>query len=92
MKQNQFSPEQLIGILQQAQRGEKSISQICREHGIGDITFYRWRKKYGSLKVAEAQRLKELEKQNARLKHRLARLLAERDLEIDALKEFLSKK
>ena len=88
MKQNEFSPEQVIGILQQAQRSQKSISQICPEAGSADVTFYRWRKKYGGMSIAEAQRLKELEKENARLK----RLLAERDLEIDALKEFLSKK
>jgi len=88
MKQHQFSPEQIIGILQQAERGEQSISTLCRQAGITETTFYRWRKKYGAMNVAEAQRLKELEKENARLK----RLLAERDLELDVIKEFLAKK
>ena len=88
MKQNEFSQEQIIRILQQAEQGQKSISQICRDAGIAETTFYRWRKQFGGMTVAEAQRLKELEKENARLK----KLLAERDLEIDALKEFLAKK
>ena len=52
------------------------------------MTFYRWRKAYGGMTVSEAGRLKELEKENARLK----RLLAERDLEVDVLKEVLQKK
>jgi putative transposase len=81
MQPNRFSPEQIIAILHQAEVGEKSITEICREHGVTQTTFYRWRKKYGGMSVPEAQRLKELEKENARLK----RLLAERDLAIDAL-------
>ena len=88
MKQNEFSQEQIIRILQQAEQGQKSISEICRDAGIAETTFYRWRKQFGGMTVAEAQRLKELEKENARLK----KLLADRDLEIDALKEFLAKK
>ena len=88
MKQNEFSQEQIIPILQQAEQGEKPISEICRDAGIAETTFYRWRKHFGGMTVAETQRLKELEKENARLK----KLLAERDLEIDALKEFLAKK
>lgn len=88
MKRGQFSPEQIIGVLHEAERGEKTITALCRDHGISEVTFYRWRKQYGGLTVAEAQRLKELEKENARLK----RLLAERDLAIDALQEFLAKK
>ena len=88
MKQGQFSQEQIVGILHQAEKGEKTIQAICREHGLTETTFYRWRKAYGGMSVSEAQRLKELERENSRLK----RLLAERDLEIDALKEYLAKK
>ena len=65
-----------------------SIQALCRQHNVSEVTFYRWRKKYGGMSVPEAQRLKELEKENARLK----RLLAERDLELDAVKELLAKK
>lgn len=88
MKQGQFSQAQIVAILQQAEKGEQTIQAICREHTITETTFYRWRKIYGGMNISEAHRLKELEKENSRLK----RLLAERDLEVDALKEFLAKK
>jgi putative transposase len=63
------------------------VTDICREHGIGDNTFYRWRQKYAGLSVPEVRRLRELEHENARLK----RMVAERDLEIEAMKELISK-
>jgi len=66
----------------------QSISTLCRAHRMTETTFYRWRKKFGGMTVSEVQRLRELEKENSRLK----RLLAERDLEVDALKELLAKK
>jgi putative transposase len=88
MKSNQFSTEQIIKMLDQAEREEQSISALCRAQGISESSFYRWRKQFGGMTVTEAQRLKELEKENARLK----RLLAERDLEVDALKALLAKK
>lgn len=88
MKQGQFSQEQIVAILQQAEKGEQTIQAICREHTITETTFYRWRKIYGGMNVSEAHRFKELEKENSRLK----RLLAERDLEVDLLKEYLAKK
>ncbi len=88
MKSGQFTAEQIIKILDQAQKGEKTVAALCREHGIAEATFYRWRNVYGGMSIPEAQRLKELEKENARLK----RLLAERDLEVDALKELIAKK
>ena len=88
MKQGQFSQEQIVAILHQAERGDKLIKEICREHNITETTFYRWRKIYAGMSVSEAHRLKELEKENSRLK----RLLAERDREVDTLKEYLAKK
>jgi putative transposase len=88
MKTTTHTPEQIIKIIEQAEKSERSIAAICREHGIAENTFYRWRKAYGGMSVNEVQRLKELEKENGRLK----RLLAERVLEIDLLKELLSKK
>jgi putative transposase len=88
MKQSQFTSEQIIAILQEGERGERSIAQICREHAIAENTFYRWRRKYGGMTIPEAQRLKELVRENSRLK----RLLAERDLALDALQEYLAKK
>jgi putative transposase len=88
MKTTQHTAEQIIKILEQAERGEQSVGAVCREHGIAEATFYRWRRAYGGMAVNEAQRLKELEKENSRLK----RLLAERMLEVDAMKERLAKK
>ena len=88
MKSRQYTVEQIIKILDQAQKGEKTVAAICRDHGIAEATFYRWRTAYGGMAIPEVQRLKELEKENARLK----RLLAERMLENDLLKELLEKK
>ena len=86
MKANHYTAEQVIKILEQAERGEQTVGAVCRQHGVSEATFYRWRKTYGGMSVAEAQRLKELEKENGQLK----RLLAERMLEVDALKEALA--
>lgn len=88
MKQGQFSQEQIVAILHQAEKGDQTIQTICREHTITETTFYRWRKIYGGMTISEAHRLKELERDNSRLK----RLLAERDMEVDTLKEYLAKK
>jgi putative transposase len=74
--------------LQQAERGEQSIGMLCRAHSMTETTFYCWHKKFDGMTVSDAQRLRELEKENARLK----RLLAERDLEVDALRALLAKK
>lgn len=87
MKQKRFTDEQIVSILAQAEKGEKTIVEVCREYAVTEVTFYRWRQKFGSVGVKEVQRLRELEKENARLK----KLLAERDLEIDACKEVLAK-
>jgi putative transposase len=83
-----FSEEQIVAILRDGQVGQKSVDALCREHGISQPTYYAWKRKYGSMAEPEVKRLRELEKETARLK----RLLAERDLEIDVMKEFLEKK
>ena len=88
MKMPTYSAEQILKILEQADKGEQTVTALCREYGIAEATFYRWRKAYNGLSITEIQRLKELEKENGRLK----RLLAERVLEIDLLKELLGKK
>ena len=88
MKTSTHTPEQIIKIIEQAEKSGQTIAAVCREYGIAENTFYRWRKAYGGMSVNEAQRLKELEKENGRLK----RLLAERVLENDLLKELLQKK
>lgn len=87
MKQKQFTDEQIVAILQEAAKGETPIIEICRQNGVSEATFYAWRKKFGGLQTRDVQRLKELEKENARLK----RLLADKVVEIDCLKEVASK-
>jgi putative transposase len=88
MRKSRFTEAQIIHILRQADVGEKSIGQLCREHAISENTFYRWRRRYGGMSLSELRRQRQLEQENARLK----RLLAERDLEVDALRELLAKK
>lgn len=87
MKKSQFSEEQIVRILQEAATGGKSQSQLCREHGVSENTFYTWKRKYGGLQSQDVRRLKELEQENSQLK----RLLAERDLEVDAVRSLLRK-
>jgi putative transposase len=83
-----FSEEQIVGILREAQTGTKTVEQICREHGVSQNTYYVWKRKYGAMGEPDVKRLRELEKENARLK----RLLAERDVELDVMKEIVEKK
>jgi putative transposase len=83
-----FSEEQIVKILAEADRGEKTIEAICRQHNVSAPTYYVWKRKYGSMAEPDVRRLRELEKENARLK----KLLAERSLDIDVMKEFLEKK
>jgi putative transposase len=87
MKKKRYTSEQIVGILREAEKGESSIGDVCKRYGVSEATFYRWRKVYGNMRVPEVKRLRELEQENARLK----RLLAERDLEIDLVKEYLEK-
>ena len=61
------------------------MAEVCKQHGISEQTWYRWKKKFGQMGVPDVRRLRELEKENGRLK----RIVAERDLEIDAMKAVL---
>jgi putative transposase len=81
-----FTEEQIIGILQQAEAGVK-VKDLCRQHNVTEQTYYRWKSKYGGMSVSEMRRLKELESENARLK----KLVAEKELHIDALKDIVKK-
>ena len=79
MKHNET---QIVEILAEAARGEVPVVRICRERGISEQTFYRWRRAYAGLGTAEVKRLRELEAENARLR----RMLVDRDLELDAMR------
>jgi putative transposase len=86
MPRGKWTQEQIIGILKQVEAG-RTVAEVCREHGVGESTFYKWKSKYGGLEVNEARRLKVLEEENAKLK----RLLADSMLDNAALKDALSK-
>lgn len=82
------STEQIIRILKEVEQSGLKVSEACRPHQITEQTYYRWRQKYGGMEVNEAQRLKSLEEENARLK----RLVADLSLDNQILKEVNSKK
>ena len=71
MKRKQFSEEQIIGILKEAEAGAV-VTELCRKHGMSSATYYAWKAKYGGLEVSEAKRLRALEDENGRLKRLLA--------------------
>lgn len=87
MKKSKFTEAQILKVLKSQEEGKK-VSEICREHGISEPTFYNWKSKYGGMTLSELQRVKELEAENARLK----RLVADLSLDNQILKEVNSKK
>ncbi len=87
MRRSQYSEEQIIAILKEAEAG-KPIRELCRERGVTDQTYYRWKAKYGGLELSEARRLRQLEDENRRLKH----LVADLTLDNQALKGLLNRK
>ena len=87
MKTSRYTEEQIIKALREHESKQKTVEQLCKELGISQATFYKWKQKYGGMNVSEAKRLRALESENSRLK----RLLSERTLELDALQEVLKK-
>jgi len=86
MRGSRRSEEQIIGILKQGEKG-MATSELCRQEGISEQTFYRWKAKYGGLDNGDAKKLKQLEEENRKLKH----VVAELTLDNRALKDVLSK-
>ncbi len=88
MRQSRFQVEQIIKILREQECSGLSVSVFLRRYGVSRETFYRWRRRYGGLTETEASKLKRLERENARLKS----LLADRDLELEVMREITEKK
>jgi putative transposase len=87
MRKSRYTEEQIGGILKESEAGLPT-AEPCRKHGISEQTFYRWKAKFGGLKVSDAQRLRQLEEENRKLKQ----LAAEQALDIVGFKAVLSKK
>jgi putative transposase len=82
MKGKRYTTEDKIRMLREADRGEKSIQDICREANLSVVSFHRWKRQFGQMDINEARRLKELERENSELKKMLAEsLLKNRVLE-----------
>jgi len=91
MKGKRHTPAQVVAKLRDAEAAlakGASIAQVCKQLGVSEHTYYRWRKQYGQLSQDEAKRLKDLERENAKLK----RIVADQTMDIDTLKELLRKK
>lgn len=88
MKGKRYSTEDKIRVLREAEKADKSIIEVCKDKGISEQTFHRWKREFGIMPIDQAKRLKELEKENARLK----RMLADEILGKELLKEALEKK
>jgi putative transposase len=86
MRKGRFSEEQMVAIIREADRDP--VAAVAKRHGISEQTIYTWRKRFGTFQADDVRRLKQLETENARLK----KLVAERDLEIEVMKEINAKK
>lgn len=87
MRKSRYTEEQIIQILHEGEAGRK-VQDLCREHGITETTYYRWKRKYGGLQVSEAKRLRQLEEENRKLK----KLVADLSLDKQTLQDLLSRK
>lgn len=86
MKKSRFSEDQMVKILREADTS--TVSEVAKKHGVSEQTIYLWRKRFGKLEAVDVKRLRQVESENAKLK----KLLAERDLEIEVMKEINAKK
>jgi len=85
MRKSRFTDERMVGIIREADRDP--VAEVAKRHGISEQTIYTWRKRFGELRSEDVRHLRQLEAENARLK----KLVAERDLEIEVMKEVAAK-
>ncbi len=87
MKQSRYTDSQILAILKQAEAGTP-VTELCREHGMSNASFYKWRAKYGGMDTSLMKRMKELEDENRRLK----KMYAEEKLKCEIAREAIEKK
>lgn len=87
MRRKRYKEEQIISMLKRVEAGQ-SMTEVCRDAGVSQTTFYKWKQKYGNMEVSEARKLRKLEDENGRLK----RLVADLSLDNRVLKDVIEKK
>ncbi len=87
MRKSRFTESQIIKVLKEVEGGRTAVD-VCRDYGISNATYYKWKSKYGGMEMADIRRLKELEDENRRLKQ----MYADLSLENTALKDVIAKK
>lgn len=87
MKKSNYTESQIVKAIKEYENG-KSVNDLCRELGVSNVTFYKWKSKFGGMEVSDVKRMKDLEEENSKLK----RMFANLSLQHEALKDAVAKK